>query len=345
MKNTKRNIIIIFLLVFVSLQIGCNNANPASNEGQVIKASLGSVAAETSNQIEAARMFAEKVKEYTNGTVVISVFPGGQIGSDESMIEDLSRGNLEFAFLNQGSCSGFDQMLDIHYLPFIARNYEEADKLYYGDGLIPTILKDTLSKHGITVLGWYENEFRGLSNSVKPIKTASDLKGLKIRVPGSVAIKTFFEEAGAQPVIIAMPELYTALQQGTVDGQDNGILITHDNRLEETNKHYTYLKHVYAMSAIAVSDTIWNKFSDSQKDAILKAAQEVQEWQIKTNREQIDDYIEEMKGIGVTFTELTDEDIATFTEIAERVWEKMKPVYGEEIIEQLKEEVSKLRGE
>lgn len=349
----KRNLycLICFALILTFVLVGCGGTQ--TDEGgdggdggtPTFTVSLGSVAAETSNQIAAARMFADKVKEYTDGSVVINVFPAGQIGSDESMAEDLSRGNLEFSFLNQGSCAGLDQMLDFHYLPFIATNYEEADQLFYSGGVIPTIMTETLAGHGIKVLGWYENEFRGLSNSVKAVKTAADLKGMKLRVPGSAAIKDFFTEAGAQAVIITMPELYTALQQRTVDGQDNGVLITHDNRLEENNNFYTYLRHVYAMSTICVSDIAWDKFTDEQKDAIARAAEEAQEWQIQATRDQIAGYIDDMEASGVEFYEPTEADIATFIEVAERTWENMKDVYGEENIEALKEEVAAVRGQ
>lgn len=324
---------------------GCSHSAGISGEkgGNVLHCSLGSVASETSVQTQAAKMFAEKVKDYTGGAVEISVFPAGQIGSDESMAEDLERGNLEFAFLNQGSCAGMDQMLDFHYLPFIARNYKEADALYYGDGIIPTTLKETLAKHHITVLGWYENEFRGLSNSKHEVKTVDDIKGLKLRVPGSAAIKSFFTEAGAQTVTIAMPELYTALQQHTVDGQDNGVLLTHDNKLEENNKYYTYLKHVYAMSAICASDTVWAKISDENQAAIIKAAGEVQKWEIKATRDQIDEYLKEMEAEGVMVHIPTDQELATFQPAADRTWEDMKPIYGADKIEALKKEVAAVR--
>lgn len=328
---------------------GCGGTSSQTSEGetgeQTFTCSLGTVAAETSVQVEAARMFADKVSEYTNGTVTINVFPAGQIGSDESMAEDLERGNLEFAFLNQGSCAGLDQMFDFHYLPFIARDYEEADQLFYGDGVVPTTLRETFEKHNITLLGWYENEYRGISNSRHEIHTVDDLQGLKIRVPGSAAIKAFFEEAGAQTVTVAMTELYTALQQGTVDGQDNGILITHDNKLEEKNQYYTYLKHVYAMSGICASTTIWDQFSEDQQNAILQAASEVQDWEIQATRDQIDEYIAEMEANGVIFTELTDEELDSFVAVADAVWEDMKEIYGAEKIDALRAEVATVRGE
>lgn len=346
----KGKFLVSMAMASILLFAGCGGGSNPSADGEgdngekSFSCSLGSVAAETSNQIEAARMFADKVAEYTDGTVTINVFPGGQIGSDESMAEDLERGNLEFAFLNQGSCAGLDQMFDFHYLPFIARNYDEADELYYGDGVVPTTLKETFAKHNMTVLGWYENEFRGLSNSVREVRVVEDIRNMKLRVPGSAAIKGFFEAAGAQTVTVAMPELYTALQQGTVDGQDNGILITHDNKLEEKNKYYTYLRHVYAMSGIVASNSIWEQLSDSQKDAVMKAAEETQAWQIQASREQIQSYMDEMAANGVIFTEPAEADIATFIAVADEVWEDMKAVYGEDKIEALKAEVAEYRA-
>jgi tripartite ATP-independent transporter DctP family solute receptor len=332
----------IITTLLVAMTVSTTSAAAPSDKSFTV--SLGSVAADSSNQIAAARMFADKVKEYTGGTVIIRVFPAGQIGSDESMAEDMERGALEFSFLNQGSCAGLDPMFDIHYLPFIATSFKEADQLYYGDGVIPTILKKTFAKHKIHVVGWYENEFRGLSNSKREVRTADDLKGLKLRVPGSAAIKGFFTEAGAQTVTITMPELYTALQQKTVDGQDNGVLITYDNKLTETNRYYTYLKHVYAMSAMAVSESFWKQLSDGQKAAIGKAASEAQSWQIKTTRDQIGEYLNRMKADKVIITELSDKDIATFLPVAERTWDSLKSRYGEDAIEKLKAEVAKVRG-
>ncbi len=342
---------ILALLMLVSLLTACGGGRSSDGTDQPsaegvngVTYSLGSVAAETSVQIEAAKMFASKVNEYTNGAITINIFPASQLGSDESMCEDLSRGALEFAFLNQGSCAGFDQMLDCHYLPYIARNYDEADKLFYGDGIIPTTLTQTLNSHGINVIGWYENEFRGMS-SYNEIKTAADVSGLKMRVPGSAAIKDYFTQLGAQCVTLTMGELYTALQQKTCDGQDNGVLITHDNMLDEVNDHYTYTRHVYAVSVMAVSDITWKQLSADQQTAVLKAAAEAQEWEIKATRDQIDQYLQEMKDSGVVVHELTDDEMATFVDVADKTWENMRSVYGDAYIDGLKAEVAAVRGE
>ena len=263
-KKLMTSVIVVLVLLLAACGGGETSTTASGDNGDGKAAGtkefrLGMVAAQNSVQHQAAEKFADLVNEKTNGEISISVFPAGQIGSDESLGQDLSRGNLEFAFLNQGSMSGMDQLLDFHYLPYIVSNYAQADELYFGDGVIPQTMTETLADNGIKALGWYELEFRGLSNSKTPVETPADMKGLKLRVPGSQAIMSFFEAVGSQTVTIAMPELYTALQQGTVDGQDNGLLITYDNRLHETNPYYTRLNHVYATGTIAMSDSIWGK--------------------------------------------------------------------------------------
>jgi tripartite ATP-independent transporter DctP family solute receptor len=348
MRKTKMILITVIAIVGFLLA-GCGNAsNEASGDSDGDSSSakkfrLGMVAAQNSVQHQAAEKFADLVKEKTNGSIDIAVFPAGQIGSDESLGQDLSRGTLEFAFLNQGSMSGMDQLLDFHYLPYIVSNYAQADKLFYGDGIIPQTMTETLAKHGIKALGWYELEFRALSNSKKAVTTPEDFKGLKLRVPGSQAIMGFFNGVGAQTVTIAMPELYTALQQGTVDGQDNGLLITYDNKLHETNQYYTRLNHVFATGTIAISDQTFESLSEDEQKAVTEAAKEAQEWEIAEERNVSDSYVDKMKEEGVEVTELTPEQIAVFQEIGMKVWDDLYDTYGQDRIEKLKEEVEAVK--
>lgn len=350
-KNHYKKFLVTILVVFSLMLAACgggDSSNPASsgnggNSGDKKEFRLGMVAAQNSVQHQAAEKFATLVNEKTNGDISISVFPAGQIGSDESLGQDLSRGNLEFAFLNQGSMSGMDQLLDFHYLPYVVSNYAQADELYFGDGIIPQTMTETLAANGIKALGWYELEFRGLSNSKGPVEQPSDMEGLKLRVPGSQAIMGFFQAVGAQTVTITMPELYTALQQGTVDGQDNGLLITHDNRLHETNQYYTRLNHVYATGTIAMSDSIWETLTEEQQSAIQEAAKEAQDWEIAEQRSVTEEYVKKMKEDGVEVVNLSDAQIATFQEVGMKVWESLYDTYGRERIEQLRKEVEQVK--
>lgn len=344
-KNHYKKLLISIAILGLVLT-ACGDGETASSGGEATELKefrLGMVAAQNSVQHQAAEKFADLVNEKTNGEISITVFPAGQIGSDESLGQDLSRGNLEFAFLNQGSMSGMDQLLDFHYLPYVVSNYAQADELYFGDGIIPQTMTEALAANGIKALGWYELEFRGLSNSNGPVTTPAEMEGLKLRVPGSQAIMGFFQAVGSQTVTIALPELYTALQQGTVDGQDNGLLITHDNRLHETNQYYTRLNHVYATGTIAMSDSIWGTLSEEQQSAIEEAAKEAQDWEIAEQRSVTEEYIQKMEEDGVEVITLTPEQIADFQEIGIQVWESLYDTYGEERIEQLKVEVEQVK--
>jgi TRAP-type C4-dicarboxylate transport system substrate-binding protein len=240
--------------------------------------------------------------------------------------------------------AGMDHLLDFHYLPYIVTDYAQADELYYGDGIIPQTMTETLAEHDIRALGWYELEFRGFSTSKGEAATPSDIAGQKVRVPGSAAISAFFEAIGAQPVTVPFPELYAALQQRTVDGQDNGLLITVDNRLYETNPFYTLTRHVYASGTIAASETVWQSLSDEEASWIEAAAQEAQDWEIEAERAVTDEYLDRMADEGVTVTELSDEELAAFQEAGRSVWDDMASIYGEERIAALRDEVAAVEG-
>lgn len=340
------NIAVIAIFILSIVLSGCNStANKSTNsEGKEVQEyRLGMVAAVNSVQHKAAEYFADLVKEKTNGQINIKVFPAGQIGGDETLGQDLSRVNLEFAFLNQGSLAGMDPLLDFHYLPYIAKNFKQVDALYYGDGIIPKTMRETLAKYNIRALAFYELEFRGLSNSKHPVKSVDDIKDLKLRVPGSKAIMGFFKELGCQAISMPMPELYTALQQKTVDGQDNGVIITYDNKLHEPNKYYTRTNHVYASGTIAISETTWKKLTPENQKIIEEAAKAAQDWEINEERKLTEDYINKMKEEGVEIIELTPEQLDEFQSISVSVWDKMSSVYGAERIQKLREEISEVK--
>ena len=235
------------------------------------KARLGHVFAPGNAADEASKMFARLVGERTKGEIEITVFPNSQLGGDEALGRDVSRGAVEFAFLNPGSLTGLDALLDIHYLPYIVTSDAEADKIFYNpNGILQRTLNETLDKHRMVALGYFELEFRAVTNSRKPVRTVEDLRGLKVRVPGSAAIRSFFEIAGAQAVTMPFNNLFVALQQGTVDGQDNGASITFNSRLFEAQRHMTLTNHVYAMGAITVSQRFWAGLSEADKTIVSR---------------------------------------------------------------------------
>ena len=305
------------------------------------KMRLGHVFAPGMPAATAADHFAALVKERSKGDIVITVFPNNQLGGDEALGRDLSRGALELAFLNPGSLTGLDPLLDIHYLPYIASDFATVDKIFYNPtGILQKTLTATMDKHGMAALAFFELEFRAVTNSKQSVKTPAELKVLKLRVPGSASIRSFFDLAGAQTVTMPMPDLFVALQQKTVDGQDNGASITYNSRLFEAQKFMTLTNHVYAMGAVTASKRIWNGLTAKQREIIAACAKEAAAEEVQKSRAQNKDFLAKIAAGGVAVTTLTPEEMAEFVKIGQMGWEKLAPIYGADRISELKREIA-----
>lgn len=310
-----------------------------------MKLRLAHYAAANSPVDVAAQEFAKLVQERTQGRISVTLFPNSQLGGVEANARDLARGSLDLSLLTPGSLAGLDPLLDIHYLPFIATNYKQADAIFYNpNGVIQKTVVETLAKHKIQTLGFYELEFRAVTNSQRPVEKPADLKGLKVRVPSSAAIKGFFEAAGAQAVVMPFPELFTALQQKTVDGQDNGAALTFESRLFETQKYMTTLQHVYAFGTFNASNQLWAKLSEADRKVFAATAAEVGQRQVQKNRQTNDEFLKKLEQAGIKVTRPSDAAFAEFAKVGDTVWEKLTPVYGAERIKALREEVRKSRA-
>lgn len=338
MKRTTLKIVAAFLCAGAAF-----SASPIY--AKELKLRLGHVFAANSPMDQASQEFSKLVKERTDGRIEITVFPNSQLGGELAQARELSRGSQDLALLNPGSLAGLDPLLDMHYLPYIASDFETVDKVFYNpQGIIQKTLSETLAKHKIETLGYFELEFRAVTNSKRPVEKPEDLAGLKLRVPGSAAIKGYFEAAGAQVVAMPFPELFTALQQGAVDGQDNGASITYESRLFETQKYMTTTQHVYAMGTVAASSRMWSKLSEADKKVLTQAAAEVTARQIKANRAKNAQFMAEIEKAGLQVTRPTAEQMAAFEALAQKVWDKLTPVYGEQRISQLREEVKQAKS-
>jgi tripartite ATP-independent transporter DctP family solute receptor len=305
------------------------------------RARLGHVFAQGNAADEASQIFARLVKERTNGEIDITVFPNSQLGGDEALGRDLSRGGLDFAFLNIGSLSGLDPLLDIHYLPYIATTTQQVDRFFYNpEGILQRTLTGTLSKHNMVALAYFELDFRAVTNSRQPVNTAADLRGLKIRVPGSAAIRSFFEAAGAQAVTMPMPNLFVALQQGTVDGQDNGASITFNSRLFEAQRYMTLTNHVYAMGAVTVSNRFWNSLAEDKRAIVRQAALDAARQGNALNRAANEEFLQKLRAGGVNIIVPSQEAMLEFARIGQVGWQKLDAVYGAERLAELRREMA-----
>lgn len=287
---------------------------------------------------EAADRFAQLAAERSDGRLKVTVFPAGQLGGDEAIGRELTRGTIQLAFVNPNSMVGIDPLFDMHILPYIVSNYEEADRIFYGEpNILHQTLNETLERHGMTRLGYFENDFRDISNSRHEVRGVADLAGLKLRVVPSQSLKLFFEKAGSQVVVLPFPEVFTALQQGTVDGQENGVILTHQARFFEAQKYVTLSNHSYVMSTITASNRALEKLSPEDRALLAEIGDEVGKWQVARNRANVATALDELRAAGVTVTELSPEELAGYRELASQVWDELTPVYGAERMQALRD--------
>ncbi|WP_166375839.1 TRAP transporter substrate-binding protein [Aeromicrobium phragmitis] len=333
----RRAALAISAVASAALVSACSFGSGADSDGPVTL-KLAHVFPEASAVHTAATTLAERAPDVTDGRVNFDVYPGSQLGGDEELGAGLASGDVECAFF-AATASGLDDRLQLSLLPFIATTYDGVDEVFFDeDGVIQTNERDVLAETGITALGFYENDFRGLTNNVRPIQTPEDMAGLSFRVPGLSMYTDLFEAWGANPVAIPFPELYTALQQGTVDGQDNGIVLTYNSRYQEVQKHLTLTRHAYGMGNISCNTDVWESLSEDDQDALREVIDDITADTTQQVRDSVADRLAELKESGMEVVELDDAQRAAFAGIKDEVWTSQESVFGADVMEQLREE-------
>ena len=258
--------------------------------------------------------------------------------------EGIQRGTLEMSFLNHIALAGFDPRLEIGGLPFLINSYEVADRLFFKkDGWIATQTGKYALEKGLHMLAFLENDFRHLTNSRRPVKTLEDIKGLKIRVPETLVFVSCWKALGAVVTPIAFPELYTALQQKTVDGQENGILLTYSSKLYEVQPYMTLTNYAYHTPSITISEKVWKTLPLDIQKTLQETAWEISAFQVAMNREDVQKCRAAIEKAGVQIIELPPQERQKLREKAMESWKTVEPYVSKEVMERLKKEALSLR--
>ncbi|MDA8226402.1 MAG: TRAP transporter substrate-binding protein [Desulfitobacterium hafniense] len=273
MKNRKRSSIIALLVILALIVSGCgSNAKQAAAPKGPIELKLGHVLNEASPFHKGAVEFAKKVEEKSKGSLKISVFPNAQLGNDRTLAEGLQFGTVDMAVVGTATVAGFVPRVQVFDMPFLFRDAEHAYKVL--DGPIgDEVLKDFQAK-GIVGLSFWENGFRHLTNSKKVVKNPADVKGLKIRVQEIPLHVSFWKLLGTDPTPMSWTEVYTALQQKTVDGQENPIQTIYTQKIYEVQKYISLTYHVYAPAVILISKKTYDSLPPDLQKIVVDAARE-----------------------------------------------------------------------
>jgi len=273
-----------------------------------------------------AQRFKEMVEKETKGAIEIALFPNNQLGTGErDLLEGLQLGTVDLYVGSTGPMGGFEKKFMLFDFPFLFKNKEQAYSVL--DGEIGQYVMGLLDKIGIKGLAWYENGFRHFTNSKRPVNTPEDVKGLKLRTMENKIHMALWRAMGADPTPMAWGEVFTALQQGTVDGQENPIPIIYVQKINEVQKHLAITGHVFSPAMIAVAKAKFDALPKEHQDIIMKAAKESALYQREQITKMENEQVQKLKDLGML---VTTPDVAAFRETTKSVYDEFRGELGDD---------------
>ncbi|TCN34044.1 TRAP transporter substrate-binding protein [Sinorhizobium americanum] len=303
---------------------------------------FASAGAEGSPLVIGQRKFADIVKEKSGGKIDVKVFPAGMLGGDLQSVTALQGGLLQMSVMNAGLMASLAPDFAILDLPFLFESTKEADAVMDGD-VGKTFAKE-LDDKNLVVLAYWELGFRNLTNSRRPVEKVDDIEGLKIRVVQSPIYLEMFQALGANAVPMPFPEVYTALETGTVDGQENPAPSILTAKLNEVQKYITLTRHTYNPMVLLFSKPLWEKLDQEEKDLLQAAATEAAAFQRQLSRDADQKAVDALAASGMTVTKLPPEEIARFREKTKPVAEKFAGSANPDLVKALNEAIERVRA-
>ena len=308
--------------MLLGLALGATLAATPAWAEQVLR--LAHNAAPGNPKSEASLRFAELVAQKTNGRVKVEVGGNAQYGDDVEALTSMRLGTLAFSANSQGSTSGVVPQFAVLGLPFLFQELPQAWKVL--DGPVGKSLGDYAKQKGLVLLALWDNGIRHTSNNVRPIEKPEDLAGIKLRTPPDPITVDIFKALGANPTPMAFSELYIALQQGVVDGQENPLMNIYSSKLHEVQKYISLTGHKYESTPLLASKIVFDSLSKADQQAVLEAAAEAG----KLNRELSQKADAELRGkmeaAGVKFNTV---DPAPFVAKTKSVYDKWRAQFPE----------------
>jgi tripartite ATP-independent transporter DctP family solute receptor len=304
-----------FLVSFATVALAA--AVPLGAFAQTTKLTLGHGAAPGNPRHEAAVKFADIVKAKTNGRIEVQVAHSAQLGDDAAMVTALRTGALDMSANSQGAVANAVPEYGAFGMPFLFANPAQAFKVL--DGPVGKELADRSAEKGMVVLGFWDNGIRHMTNSKHPITKVDDLKGLKMRTPPDAVLVEIMQALGAEAQQIKFAELYVALQQGVVDGQENPLANFHASKLYEVQKHLALTSHQFQMTPFLISKRTWDRLPEADRKVLTEAAAEATTLQRRLSQEADEKLLADLKSKGV---QVTTVDKAAFERATAKVAEK-----------------------
>lgn len=329
----KKGFILFICLLLVVAVAGCGGGDKKAQQPQAAKAKVlrvGHTLTDDSHYGVGLKKFAELVKEKSKGSLEIQVFGNSKLGNERDLIEGVSLGTIEMCLSSTGPLPSFSKQFMVFDLPFIVKDKAK----FYGvmDGPIGQGMLDALGTKGIKGLVFFENGFRHLTNSRHPVKEPADLAGLKIRTMENPVHLETFRALGANPSPMPFGELFTALQQKTMDGQENPLILIKTSKFNEVQKYLSLTGHFYSPAVLLINDKLYKSLTPDQQKALLDAAKEARDYERKFINDNEKKTLEDLKKAGM---EVTEPDKAAFQKATEPVYKKFEGEIGKDLIDKI----------
>jgi len=285
--------------------------------------------------------FAETVAAKSGGKIKVNLFPGGVLGSDQANVSALQGGTLDMVVLNSGILASQVKAFGVYDFPFMFASPKEADAVV--DGPFGKMMHDKLQASGIVGLAYWELGFRDITNSRRPIRKLDDIAGLKLRVIPNAINVDWVKALGANPTPLPFPEVYAALDQKSIDGQENPATVISANKFYEVQKYLVLTHHQYNPQSLIFSKKVWDALAPASQKILAGAAVEAGRYQRQASREAAGTALENLKKNGMEVTELAPAEVVKFREAMKPVIAKHSEIVGADTVAALQAELAKLR--
>lgn len=333
MFNKKFNLLAA-LGVSATLLLGaCSDANSSADaEGKEYKLKMSVTVSDSSTWYAAAEKLRDDLKKESDGRINIEIYPNEQLtgGDSGKAVEALAKGTTDLTVNSTIIYSILDSKFGVASAPFLFTNTDQVDDAFSGEG--GEAIKKLLAEKGVQALGFGENGFRQITNNSREIKTPADLKGLKIRIPGITMYTDLYRELGTDPATMTFSEVFTSLQQGTIDGQENPIDVIHSSKLQEVQKYITMWNYSYDPLVFGINKKLYDSMSEGDKELFDRLGKEAAEYQVKLAREKEAEQIEQLKAAGMQFYTPTEAEISEFKDAVQPIYTKYKDIWGEDLL-------------
>jgi tripartite ATP-independent transporter DctP family solute receptor len=340
----KRHSFLLIVLLLVSFITGCGSSNTniqpkQSPDVEPVVLKLGHTNSPGQPCANAVETMAETVKEKTDGKVVFEIYVNGAIGDEEELVESCMMGTVDMAFVSGASLGGLVPEYLVIDLPFPFSTPEEAYEFY--DGEVGDILLEKAEAQGLIGLSWLENGFRNMTNNVRTIKTPYDMKGLKMRTMSSPVFVNMMNALGASATPIPFGELYTALEQGTVDGQENPVTNIYSAKFYEVQKYITLTRHSYDPNILFMSEKSLEKLTEEQFDIIKEAALTASKDSRAANNAGEEETLSLFEENGLEVYRISNEEHQLFVDATKDVYKEFVDVVGAEFMDKYQKAIGR----